>query len=166
MADVLWAPWRLSYIEATSSASGGSGDIFLDLPAENDDAKNLILHRGTTCFVLMNAFPYCNGHLLIAPFRQVAEIDQMRDDELLEINQLLAKATKWLRSAYSPDGFNIGVNLGRAAGAGVPMHIHWHILPRWSGDVNFMTTVADTRVIPQSLPDSYQRLREAISACA
>ena len=165
MADVLWAPWRLTYIEKTSSGAG-TGDIFVDLPAEHDDAKNLILFRGATCFVMMNAFPYCNGHLLIAPYRQVADLDLMTDSELLEINQLLARATKWLRHAYQPHGFNIGVNVGRAAGAGVPIHIHWHILPRWNGDVNFMTTVADVRVIPQSLSDSYDRLQESIHACA
>lgn len=165
MADVLWAPWRLTYIEKSTDSSG-TGDIFVDLPAQDEDEKNLILFRGESCFVMMNAFPYCNGHLLIAPYRQVADIDQMSDAELLEINQLLALSTRWLRFAYKPDGFNIGVNIGKAAGAGVPVHIHWHILPRWNGDVNFMTTISDVRVIPQSLTDSYARLKEAIVACA
>jgi hypothetical protein len=119
--EVLWAPWRLAYIEKPAVNSGdgkGTGDIFVDLPAEQDDAKNYILYRGEVAFVMLNAFPYTNGHLLIAPYRQVAEIDLLDDAELLEINQLLARAARWLKRAYRPDGMNIGVNMGRAAGAG------------------------------------------------
>ncbi|RYG48305.1 HIT domain-containing protein [bacterium] len=161
MPDILWAPWRLEYIEKPSP-SGGTGDIFLDLPAENDDRKNLILYRGVEAFVMLNAFPYSNGHLMVAPFRQVAEIDKLTDSEMLEIQRLLGKAVGWVRNCYNPDGFNLGVNMGRAAGAGVPVHLHWHIVPRWGGDTNFMTTVADVRVMPQSLEDSYARLKEAV----
>lgn len=159
MPDILWAPWRLEYIEKPSP-KGGTGDIFLDLPAENDDRKNLILHRGIEAFVMLNAFPYTNGHLMVAPFRQVAEIDRLTDSEMLEIQRLLAKAVRWVRACYKPDGFNLGVNMGQAAGAGVPIHLHWHIVPRWSGDTNFMTSVANTRVMPQSLEGSYDRLKE------
>ncbi len=161
MADILWAPWRMTYIEKSSSGTPG-GDIFVDLPAENDDAKNLILFRGEASFVILNAYPYTNGHLLVAPYRQIAEIEQLNDEELLEINQLLAKSVVWLKACYGPDGFNIGINLGRAAGAGIPVHIHWHIVPRWNGDTNFMTTVAQVRVMPQSLEDSYKKLKEAM----
>jgi ATP adenylyltransferase len=96
---------------------------------------------------------------LVAPYRQVTDLTEMNDAELLEVNQLLAKCTSWIRTAYKPDGFNIGINLGRAAGAGIPQHIHWHILPRWNGDTNFMTTIGDVRIIPQSLSDSYDRLQ-------
>ncbi len=161
MNDVLWAPWRLTYIEKPAQSSG-TGDIFVDLPAENDDRKNSILFRGTTAFVMLNAYPYTNGHLLIAPYRQVADIDLLDDAELLEINQLIAHGVRWLRKAYNPDGFNLGVNMGKAAGAGIPVHIHWHIVPRWNGDTNFMTAVGEVRVMPQSLEASYDRLRGVI----
>jgi len=163
--DVLWAPWRLAYIEKPAEVSAtnrGTGDIFVDLPAEQDDAKNFILFRGEVAFIMLNAFPYTNGHLLIAPYRQVAEIDLMDDTELLEINQLLARASRWIKRAYRPDGMNIGVNMGRAAGAGIPIHIHWHIVPRWNGDTNFMTAVGGVRVMPQTLEDSYARLKAEI----
>ena len=158
--EVLWAPWRLAYIE--KPAAGGTGDIFVDLPNAGDDAKNFILYRGESAFVLLNAFPYCNGHLMVAPYRQVAEIDGLNDAELLEINQLLAKSARWIKRAYNPEGMNIGVNMGRAAGAGIPIHIHWHMVPRWSGDTNFMTSIGGVRVMPQSLEDSYARLKVEI----
>lgn len=161
MPDQLWAPWRLSYVTRPTTGTSESGDIFLDLPAENEDAKNLILHRGEAAFVILNAFPYCSGHLMVAPFRQVANLEDLNDNELLEINQLVAKAITWLKKVYRPDGFNVGVNLGSAAGAGIPVHIHWHIVPRWKGDTNFMTTVGDTRVIPEDLGESYRRLQAA-----
>ena len=150
----------MEYIERPSTGTS-TGDIFLDLPAQGDDRANLILHRGETAFVIMNAFPYTNGHVMVAPYRQIAEIDGLNDAELLEINQLLAKAVGWIRKVYRPDGFNLGVNMGRAAGAGIPIHIHWHIVPRWNGDTNFMTTVGGTRVMPETLERSYDRLRAA-----
>lgn len=158
MAERLWAPWRLRYIERKD---GPAGCFFVELPLQDNDRENLILHRGRTAFVILNAFPYTNGHLMVAPFRHVADITDLDDEELLEIQQLLARACRWIRRAYAPDGFNIGVNLGSAAGAGVPDHIHWHVVPRWNGDTNFMTTVGDVRVLPQSLIDSYDRLAEA-----
>jgi ATP adenylyltransferase len=161
MPDILWAPWRISYIEKPKSP-GESGDIFLDLPAEGEDEKNLILHRGGTAFVMLNAFPYTNGHLMVAPYRQAPGIEGLNDDELLEINQLLARCVRWLRTCFGPDGFNIGVNMGSAAGAGIPIHVHWHVVPRWSGDTNFMTTVGEVRVMPQSLAETYSRLSEIV----
>lgn len=162
MPDILWAPWRMQYIERPSQGSS-TGDIFLDLPAQGDDRANLILYRGTHAFIIMNAFPYTNGHLMVAPYRQVADIDRLNDDELLEINQLLAKAVRWIRKVYNPNGFNLGVNMGQAAGAGIPVHIHWHIVPRWNGDTNFMTTVGGVRVMPETLERSYERLIAAAS---
>ncbi len=162
MADILWAPWRMTYIEKSSSDNPG-GDIFVDLPAEQDDAKNFILFRGTHAFVMLNAFPYSGGHILVAPYRQVPDLEGLNDSELLEINQLLAKSVRWLKGSHRPDGFNIGINLGKAAGAGIPVHIHWHIVPRWNGDTNFMTTVGDVRVIPQSLEDCYAKVRQEIA---
>ncbi len=163
MSERLWAPWRLSYIEsAPSPSSGGTGCIFVDLPAANDDRKNLILFRGEHAFVMLNAFPYTNGHLMVAPYRHTNDITELSDAELLEINQLVAKSVGWIRKTYHPDGFNIGVNVGRAAGAGIPTHIHWHIVPRWEGDTNFMGVVGEVRVLPQSLEESYDRLAAAI----
>jgi ATP adenylyltransferase len=162
MPDILWAPWRLAYIEAPETGTDKGANIFVELPAEGDDRKNLILYRGKKAFVMLNAFPYSNGHLLVAPFHATAEMEELDDETLLEINQLLARSVRWLRKAFNPDGFNIGVNLGRSAGAGIPQHIHWHIVPRWSGDTNFMTTLGGTRVIPQSLEDSYDRLRAVV----
>jgi ATP adenylyltransferase len=134
----------------------------VDLPARNQDRDNLILYRGETAFVMLNAYPYTNGHLMVAPYRHTAELNDLSDPELLEIQKLLASSVRWIRSAYHPDGFNIGVNMGSAAGAGIPTHLHWHIVPRWAGDTNFMTTVGEIRVMPQGLTDSYDRLREAV----
>ncbi|MEQ1821366.1 MAG: HIT domain-containing protein [Fimbriimonadaceae bacterium] len=159
MKDRLWAPWRLSYIEGAPKVEGETGCIFVDLPAQNDDRANLILFRGKTAFVMLNAFPYTNGHLMVAPFRHTSDIASMSDAELLEINQLVSSCVKWIRETYNPDGFNIGVNIGRAAGAGIPTHIHWHIVARWDGDTNFMGVVGDVRVLPQSLEESYDRLK-------
>ncbi len=162
MAERLWAPWRISYVEAPTTGTKTGRNIFLELPGEDRDEENLILFRGRHAFVILNKFPYSSGHLLIAPYRETDQMDVLDDDELLEINQLLAKGVRWIRAAYAPDGYNIGVNLGRAAGAGIPQHIHWHIVPRWSGDTNFMTTVGEVRVLPESLEASYQRLRKAM----
>jgi ATP adenylyltransferase len=158
MPEILWAPWRMSYVERPSTGRADSSDIFVDLPNENDDSKNLILLRGATAFTMMNAFPYATGHLLVAPYRQVMDICELTDEELLEINRLVVLGVKWNRMAFRPDAFNIGVNLGRSAGAGIPQHVHWHVVPRWAGDTNFMTTVGETRVMPQSLQEGYQRL--------
>ena len=161
MTEILWAPWRMTYVQRPTTGKPG-GDIFVDLPSEQDDQKNFIVFRGKTAFVMLNAFPYASGHLLVAPFRQVPDIDELNDDELLEINQLVARCTRWLRTAYKPEGFNIGINMGNAAGAGIPVHIHWHVVPRWNGDVSFMTSVGGVRVIPQALEETYARLREAV----
>lgn len=162
MPERLWAPWRLEYIERETTGKPGPVCIFVDLPNESDDRKNLILYRGRTAFVMLNAFPYTNGHLMVAPYRHTADMGELVDEELLEINQLVAKCLAWIRTTYRPDGFNIGVNLGSAAGAGIPDHIHWHIVPRWGGDTNFMTTVGEVRVLPQSLEESYDRLLLAV----
>ncbi|MCB8932058.1 MAG: HIT domain-containing protein [Fimbriimonadaceae bacterium] len=159
MAERLWAPWRLTYIEKATP----SGEcIFVDLPTLDADRENLILHRGRHAFVMLNAFPYTNGHLMVAPFKHTSSMGELDDAELLEINQLVAKCLRWIEEAYAPDGFNIGVNLGSAAGAGIPTHIHWHIVPRWTGDTNFMSVVGEVRVLPQSLEESYDRLRAIV----
>ncbi len=162
MAEQLWAPWRLEYIERASTEGSNGGCIFVDLPAEQNDRENLILHRGEHAFVMLNRFPYTSGHLMVAPYQHTANLSELSDAEQLEIQQLVTRAVEWITAAYRPQGFNIGVNLGEAGGAGIPTHVHWHIVPRWSGDTNYMTTVGSVRVLPQSLEDSYDRLRAVI----
>jgi len=151
----------MKYVE-TAGGPSVEGCIFVELPKRNADREHLILWRGEHAFVIMNAYPYTNGHLLVAPYRHTADMTDLTDPELLEINQLVRDSIRWISATYHPDGFNIGVNMGRAGGAGIPDHIHWHIVPRWAGDTNFMTTVGDVRVMPQSLAESYDRLRQAI----
>lgn len=158
----LWAPWRFEYI--TSARAGADGCIFVELPAQQDDRKNLILFRGKTAFVIMNAFPYNNGHLMVAPYKHTSEMNDLDDEELLEIQTLIRDCIRWLRKAYKPEGFNIGANLGRAAGAGIEGHLHWHVVPRWAGDTNFMPVVGEVRVLPQSLEESYDTLKEVIES--
>ncbi|MCH8273409.1 MAG: HIT domain-containing protein [Armatimonadetes bacterium] len=156
----LWAPWRIKYIEQVRD--GGAKCIFVDLPAEKDDRKNLILYRGERAFVMMNTFPYTNGHLMVAPYRHTSDLEDLDDEEMLEIQRLLRDCVRWLRMAFRAEGFNVGLNLGRAAGAGIEDHLHWHVVPRWVGDTNYMPVVGEVRVLPQSLDESYDRLREAI----
>jgi ATP adenylyltransferase len=160
MADQLWAPWRFDYIKSADQTNR-TGCIFVDLPAQNNDRENLILHRGETAFVILNRYPYTSGHLMVAPYKHTALLTELTDLELLEINQLVRDATTWIQSVFNPDGFNIGVNIGSAGGAGIPSHLHWHIVPRWNGDTNFMTSTANTRVIPQSLETTYDLLLRA-----
>lgn len=158
----LWAPWRIQYIESTKEPIEGC--LFDTVWASSDDRKNLVLHRGETAFIMMNAFPYSNGHLMVAPVKHTGDIRQLSSESLLEINQLVGKAISMLEQAYKPDGYNVGINLGRVAGAGIPGHIHWHIVPRWDGDTNFMMSVGLTRVLPESLETSYDRLRVALES--
>lgn len=161
MADQLWAPWRFEYIKS-ADRSNSEGCIFVDLPAQANDRENLILFRGKHAFVILNRFPYTSGHLMVAPYRHTADMGDLDDDELLEINQLVRNSLRWIEDVYHPHGFNVGINLGSAGGAGIPSHIHWHIVPRWSGDTNFMTSVGDVRVIPQSLDSTYDALKMVV----
>jgi ATP adenylyltransferase len=156
----LWAPWRMEYIDSAREGEGGC--IFCDLPAEGDDEKNYILTRSDRAFAILNKFPYNSGHLMIAPLRHVAEVEELDDDEALGMHELLQKSLKALKEAMKPDGFNIGMNLGQVAGAGIPDHVHWHVVPRWSGDTNFMPVVAETKVLPELLQESYLKLREEL----
>ena len=125
-----------------------------------DDEKNFVLHRGARNFVILNLYPYVSGHLMIAPFAHVGEFDSARKEVTDEMMDLAKRCETALREVYHPDGFNLGMNLGRAAGAGVADHIHMHIMPRWVGDANFMTTVSETRVLPEGLSTTYRKLRE------
>lgn len=158
--EQLWAPWRMRYIE---TADRPDGCIFCTKPEEQADEENLILARGERCFIIMNAFPYSNGHLMISPYRHTANLDDLEDDELLELMTMTRRAVNTLKSAFKPDGFNIGVNMGRIAGAGIADHVHIHVVPRWSGDTNFMTVLGDIRVIPESLAVVYGRLKEHLT---
>ena len=152
----LWSPWRMEYIEAAKDDPDGC--IFCDLPAKGDDAATLILSRGERAFVLMNSFPYNPGHLMVAPFRHTGEFEDLHGDELADIDALLKRSLRALREEMEPQGFNIGMNLGRVAGAGIPDHVHWHVVPRWNGDTNFMPVVGQTRVLPELLEETYRKL--------
>ena len=156
----LWAPWRMRYIEVADEANGC---IFCVKPAQDRDEENLLLLRGDRCFIMLNAFPYSNGHLMVSPYRHTADLNDLEDAELLELMALTRRGINLLKRACRPDGFNVGINLGRVAGAGIADHIHVHIVPRWSGDTNFMAVIGDTRVIPEALEAAYRRLKECLN---
>jgi ATP adenylyltransferase len=141
-----------------------SGCIFCEKPAEGHDERNWILHRGGRAFIILNAFPYNNGHLMVAPFRHTADVESLHPEEQAEIFDLTRLCVALLREAYRPDGYNIGMNLGKVAGAGVADHLHMHIVPRWNGDTNFMPVLGDTKVLPDSLDSTYRKLHEALRA--
>lgn len=151
----LWAPWRLEYITGEKE----DGCIFCEFPRRDEDERYLILHRGVYSYVIMNAFPYSNGHLLIPPYRHVGDFTELTDEECSEIMLLSRKCCAVLREAFRPDGFNAGLNLGTAAGAGIADHVHMHVVPRWNGDTNFMPVLADVKVIPEALPVTYGKLK-------
>ncbi|MCA9038950.1 MAG: HIT domain-containing protein [Planctomycetaceae bacterium] len=162
----LWAPWRLSYITREEEPKPKSSSCFicdhLKQPAE-EDRKNLVLLRAEHCVVLLNLYPYNNGHLLIAPRSHKAQLTELTDEEHLEGMRLLSHLTEIISEHMDADGFNIGLNLGRVAGAGLPGHLHWHLVPRWNGDTNFMPVIADTKVIPQALDSLYELLSQNLS---
>jgi ATP adenylyltransferase len=176
--DHLWSPWRMKYLrgeeemseparESGASATGllkHSGDttcIFCDLPSENRDADNLIVCRGERVFVILNRYPYNNGHLMVVPFAHAPSLEQLDPPTLAELMRLVNQGLGALRAAYQPQAFNLGANIGAAAGAGIAGHVHLHIVPRWAGDTNYMSTVAGTRVIPEDLRETYQTVKEA-----
>jgi ATP adenylyltransferase len=156
--DRLWAPWRMKYIKEGIDKPE-QGCIFCAKPKEKNDRENLILSRGVHAFVMLNAFPYNNGHLMVIPFLHTSSMDDIDTEAAAELWTLLAKSRQALSKAFKPDGFNIGINLGRAAGAGIDTHLHVHIVPRWSGDANFMPVLGETKVISQSLEDAYNALK-------
>ena len=153
--DRLWTPWRLAYV-----SGGEKSDACVFCGAlDTDDAAPLIVFRGTTCFVILNLFPYNNAHLLIVPKRHVAALADATRDERQELIELASVAEAAITEAYAPHGMNMGINLGKAAGAGIPGHLHVHVVPRWNGDTNFMTVVGQTRVLPEELPVTAEKLR-------
>ena len=157
MPKPLWAPWRLEYIEHADELPG----CLFCLAAEGDDVDGLVVRRGGGAFALLNKFPYSSGHLMVAPYRHGAEFGDLDADEALEIQRLAAQGLGALSSVYGPQGYNIGWNIGRVAGAGVVDHVHMHVVPRWAGDTNFMPVLADVKVLPEHLLETRRKLAEA-----
>lgn len=157
----LWAPWRMTYLQSNRepAASGPDACIFCDKPKADDDEGNLIVHRGAACFVILNLYPYNNGHLMVVPYAHVATLEDLAVEPAAEMMTLAQTAVRVLRGMYQPQGFNLGINLGASAGAGIAAHVHLHVVPRWSGDTNFMTVTGDTRVIPEDLRETWRRMR-------
>ncbi|NLB55961.1 MAG: HIT domain-containing protein [Lentisphaerae bacterium] len=152
----IWAPWRMEYILNSKEP----GCFMCDMFQADDDCSNLLLYRGNTCAILMNRYPYNNGHLMVAPYRHIDSMEALEEREMTELMTLTVKAVSVLKTAIKPEGFNIGINLGSIAGAGLKDHIHMHIVPRWGGDTNFMPVLADVKVVPQHLMDLMRVLKE------
>jgi ATP adenylyltransferase len=161
--DYLWTPWRYQYMAEVRH--GLQPDcIFCDAVRRKDDENTLIAYRGAKTFIILNRYPYTSGHVMIVPYAHVAELALCDADALAEMMQLAQRVEKSFRTNYSPDGMNLGMNLGRAAGAGVAGHLHLHVLPRWFGDSNFMTVTGETRIHPEELKVTYERLRKSLAA--
>jgi ATP adenylyltransferase len=156
----IWAPWRLAYVK-DAAKDNEEECIFCAKPAGEDDAENLIVHRGEHAFVILNLFPYTNGHLMVAPYEHISRLQDLDPETLSELMSLAKVAMSRLEEVYEPHGYNVGFNQGRVAGAGVEHHIHLHVVPRWGGDNNFMPVIADTKVMPQTLEQSYEALKGA-----
>lgn len=159
--ELLYAPWRIRYILAPKPPAG-DGSLFTRIAQSNDDEANLVVARDKTCFALLNRYPYNGGHLMVVPYRQVAELGDLTVEELTDLMRLTQRCVAALKRLMNPDGFNIGLNQGRAAGAGIEEHLHLHIVPRWVGDTNFMPVLADTKVLPEALTETAARLREVL----
>ena len=152
----IWAPWRLRYVK---DANKSSECVFCTKPELGDDREALIVHRGERCFVILNLYPYTSGHLMVMPFEHLGRLQDVDPGITAEMMDLAQQAMRRMEEVYAPEGFNVGLNQGRVAGAGVEGHIHLHVVPRWAGDNNYMPVLADTRVMPQSLEESYDALR-------
>ena len=153
--EQIWAPWRIEYIMMKKP----EGCILCEKPKENKDVANYILYRGDKNFIIMNSYPYNPGHLLVSPYGHIAGLDELTEEERHEHFEIVSRAIKVLRQVFNPGGFNIGANMGKVAGAGMDDHFHTHIVPRWQGDTNFMPVLSDTRVVPEALAETYQKLR-------
>ena len=154
----IFAPWRMAYIQVSKKQEGC---IFCDFPREDNDEERLILHRGKKCFVIFNAFPYNPGHLMVAPYRHTADYETLCDEEMLELHRLGGTCIEVLKKVMTPQGFNLGINLGKVAGAGFDGHLHLHVVPRWNGDTNFMPVFAEVRVVAEGLRETYKRMKDA-----
>ena len=162
--EKLWAPWRMKYIEGIDVNYSGKC-IFCEKPKEKNDKKNFVLYRGSKCFIILNTFPYNNGHLLVVPYKHTSEINELDSETVLEVMNTTSIAIEAVKNTMRPDGFNVGMNLGRSAGAGIAEHLHIHIVPRWIGDTNFMPVIGGTKVISESLEDTYKKLSKAVMNC-
>ena len=154
----LWSPWRMQYIENHIKEEGC---VFCNAQAKTDGVENLIAFRGERAYVILNRYPYTGGHLMVIPFEHKPNLEELDPATRAEMIELTSRCTTVLKNIYKPQGFNVGVNIGEAAGAGVAGHVHIHIVPRWAGDTNFMSTTGGTRVLPEALEDTYQRVKEA-----
>lgn len=155
--DVLWSPWRYSYIKSENASE--TRCVFCDLaPKEGDDKEKFVLYRGEHNFVILNIYPYISGHLMVVPFDHIGRLSEFEPDQSKEFFDLTIKTESVLEEVYEPHGINVGMNLGKAAGAGVDAHVHMHLLPRWVGDANFMTAIGQTRTVPESLETTYEKL--------
>lgn len=154
----MWSPWRMKYI---TEADNPGSCVFCTAPEKQEDKDMLIVHRGKSAYVILNRFPYTSGHLMIVPFAHVPSIELLTAEVRGEMIELVNTALEVLRTAYKPDGFNVGINMGSAGGAGIAEHAHIHVVPRWAGDTNFMSTVGETRVIPEDLEETYRRISKA-----
>ncbi len=163
--ESLHAPWRIQYILAPKAPPCGTS-LFAEIGQSNEDEKNYVVVRERTCYALLNSFPYNGGHLLVCPYRQVADLNELTDDELTDLMKLTRRCQNVLTNVMKPDGFNIGLNLGRVAGAGIVEHLHVHIVPRWQGDTNFMPVLAGTNVVPEALRDLAAKLRKGFAEIA
>jgi ATP adenylyltransferase len=155
LMEYLWAPWRMEYIQRATE----SGCILCQKPREDNDEANLILYRGQHNFIILNAFPYNPGHLMVAPYRHIANLQDLSNEEALELFDIIKKGLGLLKEVMKPTGLNIGLNVGTVAGAGIADHVHTHIVPRWQGDTNFMPVLSDTKVMSEALSATYQKLR-------
>ena len=162
MTDVLFTPWRMAYLTA-SAPSGGTGCLFCDL-AGLGDAEALIVERGRLVYAVLNRYPYANGHVMVAPYAHRATLSDLSPEERADLIELTARLEGALRAEYAPQGVNAGLNLGKCAGAGVPGHLHMHVVPRWDGDTSFMTVVSGTRVVPEDLDVTFRRLRARLGS--
>lgn len=151
----LWAPWRISYIRGEKTL----GCILCDKPKQKKDKANLILLKGKTGFVMMNLYPYNNGHLMVCPYKHADTLEDLSNEVLKDLMQMVKQSLAALRKAFQPEGVNVGLNLGKAAGAGIEDHLHFHVVPRWEGDTNFMTVLSESRVIPEALTETYRHLK-------
>ena len=163
--DRLWTPWRYRYVSSAKPAGAGpkTACVFCEKAAASDDRGNYIVLRAERNFLILNLYPYTTGHLMIVPYEHIATLEESPPETLQEMMRLTARAEKVLRQVYSPDGLNIGMNVGESAGAGIAGHIHMHVLPRWTGDGSFMTTVSETRVLPETLDTTYDRVKAAFN---
>ena len=152
----IWTPWRMKYLEDQSNKSGCP---FCEAYSSTEDSENLIVFRGLRAFVMLNRYPYTSGHMMVLPSIHQERLSELDQETRAEMTELINRAVEVLNVVYQPQGFNIGLNIGAAAGAGIPKHLHWHIVPRWVGDTNYMSTVGETRLIPEVLEDTFQKIK-------